>query len=197
MEVNKPSAFGSWLWSGFLHVLPKGLDHMLFMLGLFLAVLAFKPMLWQSLLFTAAHSITLAACALGWLPQWGWVEIFIAVTIAFIGIENFFLKKVTKRRYITVFIFGLIHGLGFASVFVEQVRSVPDDKLLKPLLGFNLGVELAQITVILVAALFFSFLKKKKTREFWQKAGSVLVTLAGIIWVLQRAFGWDLTFGLL
>ena len=66
-----------------------------------------------------------------------------------------------------------------------------------PLVWFNIGVEVAQIAVILVAATFFFFIKKKKKREFWQKAGSVLVTLAGIIWILQRAFGLDLTFGLL
>lgn len=195
-RVNNSVAL-SWLKSGFLHVVPKGLDHMLFILGLFLAVLAFKPMLWQSLLFTVAHSITLGACALGWLPQWGWVEIFIAVTIAFIGIENLCKVKIGKRRYITVFVFGLIHGLGFASVFVEQVSGVPKEKLLQPLLWFNIGVEVAQIAVILAAALLFSFIKKKKTKEKAQMIGSALITLAGLIWIIQRVFGLDLTWGLL
>ena len=186
----------SWLKSGFLHVVPKGLDHMLFILGLFLAVLTLKPMLWQSLLFTVAHSITLGACALGWLAQWTWVEIFIAFTIAFIGIENLFKVKVGKRRYITVFAFGLVHGLGFASVFVEQISGVSEDKLLQPLLWFNIGVEVAQVSVIIVAALLFSMIKKKKTRERAQMAGSALIAAAGLIWMAQRIFGIDLTWGL-
>ena len=197
--VNQSVAW-RWLKSGFLHVIPKGLDHILFILGLFLAVLAFKPMLWQSLLFTAAHSITLAACALGWLPQWGWVEIFIAFTIAFIGVENLLTKKkkeIGKRRYIIVFVFGLIHGLGFASVFTEQVRSVPDDKLLQPLLWFNLGVEVAQVAVIVIAALIFAAIKKKKSKERAQMIGSCLVVAAGVIWMIQRIFGVDITFGLM
>lgn len=186
-----------WIKSGFLHVVPKGLDHMLFIMGLFLAVLAFKPMLWQSLLFTVAHSITLGACALGWLPQWGWVEVFIAVSIAFIGIENLMRVKIGKRRYIIVFIFGLIHGLGFASVFIEQVSSVTQDKLLSPLLFFNLGVELAQIAVIILAALLFSLIKNKKSKQRVQIIGSVLITCAGLIWMIQRIFCVDLTWGLL
>jgi hypothetical protein len=187
----------SWLKSGFLHVAPKGLDHMLFILGLFLAVLAFKPMLWQSLLFTLAHSITLGACAMGWLPQWSWVEIFIAFTIAFIGIENLCKVKVGKRRYITVFVFGLIHGLGFASVFIEQVSSVPKEKLLQPLLWFNIGVEVAQISVILIAAMLMALIKKKKSKDRAQMIGSVVVTLAGLIWLTQRIFNIDLSFGLM
>lgn len=195
-ERVKSSVAIRWLKSGFLHVVPKGLDHMLFILGLFLAVLSFKPMLWQSLLFTVAHSITLGACALGWLPQWGWVEIFIALTITIIGVENLMKVKVGKRRYIIVFVFGLIHGLGFASVFVEQVSSVPDDKLLRPLLFFNIGVELAQISVILVAALLFSLIKRK-SKQRAQIFGSILISCAGVIWMIQRIFGVDLTWGLL
>lgn len=196
VELADVPAFRSWLWSGFRHVIPLGLDHILFIVGLFLAVLAFKPMLWQSLLFTLAHSITLAACALCWLPQWGWVEIFIAFTIAFIGVENLLKVKIGKRRYITVFVFGLVHGLGFASVFAEQVRSVPDNQLTKPLLGFNLGVELAQIAVICAAALIFAAIPKKR-RKLGQTVGSILVTLAGLIWMIQRIFGVDITWGLL
>ncbi|MDX1679180.1 MAG: HupE/UreJ family protein [Akkermansiaceae bacterium] len=179
-----------WLKSGFLHVVPKGLDHMLFIVGLFLATIALRPMLWQSLLFTLAHSLTLGVCALGWLggaQGWSWVEIFIALTIAYIGIENLFKIKVGKRRYITVFIFGLVHGMGFASVFVEQVQSVPDDKLLKPLLWFNLGVEVAQIAVILVMAILFAAIPKKR-RKLAQTLGSLLVALAGLAWVVERIF---------
>ncbi len=187
----------SWLKKGFRHVVPEGLDHMLFIIGLFLAVLAFKPMLWQSLLFTLAHSITLTICALAKFQPWTWVETFIALSIVYIGVENLMKVKVTKRRYIAVFIFGLIHGMGFASMFLAQVKGLPKDKLLEPLLYFNLGVELAQIAVIVVAALLFALIKKKKAKERAQMIGSILVTVAGVIWVIQRVFGVDLTMGLL
>lgn len=198
-EVEKVEvpAFRSWLMNGFRHVLPLGLDHIFFIFGLFVAVLALRPMLWQSLLFTLAHSLTLGLCALEIVTIQGrWVEIFIALSIAFTGLENLLGLKVGRRRYITVFLFGLVHGMGFASVFAEQVRSVPDDQLLMPLLGFNLGVEMAQVTVILISAVVFAALPKKR-RKLGQKIASLLVLAFGLIWMAQRIFQVDLTWGLM
>jgi hydrogenase/urease accessory protein HupE len=182
------SPFFSWVWSGYRHVLPKGLDHMLFIVGLFLLALSWRPLLTQSLLFTIAHSITLAISVLGWVsldPKL--VEIFIAFSIAFIGIENLFAKKVGKLRYSIVFVFGLIHGLGFANVLAEKVKGIPKSHLTEPLLGFNLGVELAQISVLLVAFLLFTPLDKKGERTA-QIIGSKLVAIIGTAWMIQRIF---------
>lgn len=179
------STFGGWVQSGFRHVLPLGLDHMLFILGLFLMVPKWRPLMWQSLLFTLSHSATLALCVLGWVHlDSKLVEILIAFSIAFIGLENLLARKVSKLRFFLVFGFGLIHGMGFASVMADKVKGIPHAQLARPLLGFNIGVELAQITVLTAA--FLLFLPIKKHTRLAQTVGSVIVTLAGVGWMIER-----------
>lgn len=181
-------SFSSWVLSGFRHVLPLGLDHMLFIFGLFVAVLKWRPMLSQSLLFTLSHSLTLALCAFGWISlEPRLIEIFIAFSIAFIGIEDLLRVKVGKRRYVLVFVFGLLHGMGFANVLADKVSGVPKEDLVKPLLGFNLGVELAQITVILLGFLLFMVIGKKR-RKIGQTLSACVVALAGLGWMVERIF---------
>lgn len=181
----KQEMTGGWVESGFRHVLPLGLDHMLFILGLFLMVPRWKPLLKQSLMFTLAHSLTLALCVLGWvhLPS-RLVEVLIAFSIAFIGVENLFARKVGKLRLFLVLGFGLIHGMGFANVLAEKLDGIPRDRLAGPLLGFNVGVELAQITVLAAAFLLLWPLKRWTLQV--QTAGSVIVALAGIGWMIER-----------
>lgn len=179
------SSAATWLLSGFRHVIPLGMDHMLFILGLFLLVPKWRPLLGQSLLFTLAHSITLALAVLGLVEVPGkWVEILIAVSIAWIGIENLIVRKLAKTRLFLVFGFGLLHGLGFASVLSEKLGGIPRDQLTGPLLGFNLGVELAQITV--VCAAFLILLPLRKWTRHVQTIGSVGVALAGLGWMIER-----------
>ncbi len=185
--ILRQAATESWIRSGFRHVLPLGLDHMLFIIGLFLMVPKWKPLLGQSLLFTIAHSATLALAVLGWVNLPGRpVEILIAFSIAFIGVENLLTKEVGKLRLVLVFAFGLIHGLGFASVLAEKLGDIPRDQLAWPLLGFNLGVELAQITVFAIAFLVLLLLKKWERTA--QTIGSVIVTLGGLGWMIERIF---------
>ncbi len=187
-ETTAPQmAFRSWVRSGYSHVLPMGLDHMLFIFGLFLMALKWRPLLWQSLLFTLSHSATLALSVLGWIRlDAKLVEILIAFSIAFIGIENLVARKVGKLRYILVFGFGLVHGMGFASVMAEKVKGVPREQLIHPLLGFNVGVELAQISVL--AASFLLLWPIRKHARLAQISGSVVVALAGAAWMLERMF---------
>lgn len=176
-----------WLLSGFHHVIPLGLDHLLFILGLFLMAPKWKPLVGQSLLFTLAHSITLALAIFGVISLPGkWVEVAIAASIAFIGIENLFAHRLGKQRVILVFLFGLIHGCGFASVLGEKLEGVKGKALALPLLGFNIGVELAQITV-LAAAFLLLWPLRRWTREI-QIGGSIVVALWGVKWVIERAF---------
>jgi len=185
--AKSQSAFGGWVHTGFRHVLPLGLDHMLFIFGLFLMTLKWRPLLWQSLLFTLSHSVTLALSVLGWVHlDSKLVEILIAFSIAFIGVENLLTQKIGKLRYILVFVFGLLHGMGFASVMADKVKNVPRDELILPLLGFNIGVELAQITVLAASFLLF-WLLRKHTR-IAQITGSVVVALAGLGWMIERMF---------
>lgn len=186
-KAVKQPGLASWMVSGFRHVVPLGLDHMLFIIGLFLMVPQWKPLLMQSLMFTLAHSVTLALSVLGWisLPS-RLVEVLIAFSIAFIGVENLFSHKVGKLRLFLVLAFGLIHGMGFASVLAEKLEEIPRDRLTQPLLGFNIGVELAQITVLATAFLVLWPLRKWTSQL--QNAGSVMVALAGIGWMIERIF---------
>ncbi|MES2922182.1 MAG: HupE/UreJ family protein [Verrucomicrobiota bacterium] len=176
---------GGWLQLGFHHVM--GADHVLFILGLFLLVPGWKPLMTQSLLFTLAHTITLALAVFGVVHVSAiWVEHLIALSIAWVGIENLMTRKLGKQRLILVFCFGLLHGLGFASVLAEKLGGIPRDQLAGPLLGFNVGVELAQIAVL--AAAFLLLWPLRKWTPQVQTIGSAFIALAGICWAVQRLF---------
>jgi hypothetical protein len=137
---------------GFDHILPKGLDHILFVLGLFFLSTRWGPLLWQISAFTLAHTFTLALGALGWVNISGSiVEPLIAASIVYVAVENLFQRGLTKWRPLIIFGFGLLHGLGFASVLSEF--GLPDDQFIPALIGFNVGVEVGQLTVIAMAAL--------------------------------------------
>lgn len=184
---QQPNYFNSWVISGFRHVVPLGLDHLLFILGLFLLVPKLKPLLGQSLLFTFAHSITLALTVFGILSfPIRLIEILIAASIAWIGIENVIVKRLKPSRLGVIFIFGLLHGMGFASVLGEKLANYPDENLILPLVGFNLGVELAQVSVLIIA-----FLVLWPFRRFTPQVrvvGSLLVAAAGLFWMFERIF---------
>lgn len=149
---------------GFDHIVPKGLDHILFVLGLFFLAAQFRPLLLQVSLFTLAHTITLALAALGHtqfiddfmqatlgIAFIDIVEPLIALSIAYVAIENIFMKGISPWRPYVIFVFGLLHGLGFASVLAEF--GLPDDTFVAALIGFNVGVEVGQLAVI--AVMFF------------------------------------------
>ncbi|MGA9432848.1 MAG: HupE/UreJ family protein [Roseobacter sp.] len=145
-------AFAAYIPVGFDHILPKGLDHILFVLGLFFLSTRWGPLLWQVSAFTLAHTVTLALGALGWVSIPGSiVEPLIAASIVYVAVENLFQRGLTKWRPFIIFGFGLLHGLGFASVLAEF--GLPDDQFIPALIGFNVGVELGQLTVIALAAL--------------------------------------------
>ena len=152
---STPSAletFGSYILVGFDHILPKGLDHILFVLGLFFLSTRFMPLFWQVTSFTLAHTITLALAVLGvvTLPA-HIVEPLIAASIVYVAVENILSDKLSKWRPLVVFAFGLLHGLGFASVLGEF--GLPNGQIIPALIGFNLGVEIGQLTVIAIAFL--------------------------------------------
>jgi hydrogenase/urease accessory protein HupE len=178
----------NWIISGFRHVVPLGIDHLLFILGLFLLAPRLKPLMGQSLLFTLAHSITLALAIFDVITlQPKLVEILIAASIAFIGIENLLCRKLKPSRLFIVFGFGLLHGLGFASALREKLGDLNGNQLALPLVGFNVGVELAQITVL--ASAFLILWPLRKWTKKVQILGSVSIALAGIFWMLERIFG--------
>ena len=180
------ATFVSYLKQGFEHILPEGLDHILFVLGLFLLCRAWKPILIQVTTFTAAHTITLALATLGYVsvdPKI--VEPIIAASIAIVALENIFRPTYGKFRVLMVFVFGLIHGLGFAQRLIDE--RIPSGSLVSALLGFNVGVELGQLAVIgLALAATFWIKDEEKYRRWVVIPASALIALAGIFWAIQR-----------
>jgi hypothetical protein len=172
---------------GFEHIVPLGVDHILFVVCLCLLNNKFKTVLWQATAFTVAHSITLALSMQNIivLPA-EIVEPIIALSIFFVAVENLLLDKLKPWRIILVFIFGLIHGVGFASV-LSQI-GLPRDKFLTSILSFNLGVEIGQIAVIsvLFALIILPFGKKPWYRKFIVYPLSVLIACIALYWTVQR-----------
>lgn len=185
MKPTETSLAG-WIRLGFVHILPEGIDHILFVLGLFLLIPKWKPLLQQTIVFTIAHSLSLAAAALGWVhvPSM-FVEVLIAASIAWVGIENFWARELGKGRLILVGIFGLIHGLSFAGQLTGLLPLGQPDRLPPALFGFNVGVELGQIAFLAIAFAAFAWWGEK--RFVWVKRiGSAIVGLAGLILLVQR-----------
>lgn len=180
------STFVSYLKQGFEHILPEGLDHILFVLGLFLLCRAWKPILIQVTIFTAAHTITLALATLGYVSaDQRIVEAVIAASITIVALENIFRPTYGKFRLLMVFGFGLIHGLGFAQRLIDE--RIPEGSLGSALLGFNVGVELGQLAVIgLAVAATFWLKDEEKYRRWVVIPASALIALAGIAWAIER-----------
>ena len=180
------STFFGRIRDGFEHILPEGLDHILFVLGLFLLCRAWKPILIQVTTFTVAHTITLALATLGYVsvnPKI--VEPIIAASIAIVALENIFRPTYGKFRILLVFVFGLIHGLGFAQRLIDE--RIPAGSIVSSLLGFNIGVELGQLAVIgLAVAATFWIKDETKYRRFVVIPASALIALAGLFWAYQR-----------
>ncbi len=142
--------FVNYIPVGFDHIVPLGLDHILFVLGLFFLSTRMGPLLWQVSAFTLAHTITLALAALGYVTVPGSiVEPLIALSIVYVAVENLFTDGLSRWRPFIIFGFGLLHGLGFASVLAEF--GLPEGTFVPALIGFNIGVEIGQLAVIGVA----------------------------------------------
>lgn len=172
---------------GFAHILPKGLDHVLFVLGLFLFNTRMRPLLWQVTMFTLAHTLTLGMSMAGLveLPA-RIVEPLIALSIAYVGYENIVTRELRASRLVLVFAFGLLHGLGFASVLADF--GMPENAFFTALISFNIGVELGQLTVITMAFLLVGLWFGSK--PFYRNAviipGSAAITLIGLYWTFER-----------
>lgn len=171
---------------GFEHILPMGLDHLAFVLALILASSALKPLIIQISLFTLAHSITLILSVMGIITLEGiWIEVAIAASIVFVAIENIFIQTIKLWRALIVFCFGLLHGLGFAGALSDL--GVPDNHFFSALVGFNVGVELGQLTfALIVYLLLFKFIKKEWYKSFIVIPGSLAIAAIGLYWVIER-----------
>ncbi len=174
---------------GFEHILPLGLDHILFVLCIFLLNPKLKTVIWQATAFTVAHSITLGLAMYGVISAPAHIiEPVIALSIFFVAVENILTDKLKPSRIAVIFLFGLIHGLGFAGALSDL--GLPEKQFFMSLITFNVGVELGQITVILIAWLLVGMWFSKKS---WYKTRvvtpiSALIALIALYWTIERTF---------
>ena len=182
-----------YIHSGIIHIVPHGLDHILFVIGLLAFSRSGHHLLLQISLFTVAHTLTLAGASLGLITlSPALVEPLIALSIAYIGVENLLRSspqitpQFTLMRGGVVFAFGLLHGLGFASVLADF--GLPDTAFLASLISFNIGVELGQLIVVIPLFVLFRYIlaEPKYYKIIFQVPVSVLIALTGIYWALER-----------
>ena len=173
---------------GFEHILPLGRDHILFIVGLFLFSLRMAPLLLQITMFTLAHTLTLGLAALDVIslpPRV--VEPLIALSIAYVGLENIWLKQLGTHRLILVFGFGLVHGLGFAGVLADF--GMPKDAFFTALISFNVGVEFGQLAVILIMFSLVGWWGRSYPAIYRRVIAvpvSALIAVTALIWTVER-----------
>ena len=172
---------------GFDHILPRGTDHILFIIGIFLLSVQLRPLLWQVTMFTIAHTITLGLAMTGYLdiPE-RIVQPLIALSIAWIGVENVFFPHLSRHRLAIVFGFGLLHGIGFADALADF--GMPDGAFITALISFNIGVELGQIAIIGLCLLAFGlwFRNRDWYRTLFVIPASLFIAAVGLFWTFDR-----------
>ena len=178
---------------GVRHILPGGLDHILFVVAVLLAVTSLRSIVIQISAFTVAHTATLGLAASGVIaPPAAIVEPLIALTIAFVAIENLFVDQVPRWRPLVVFAFGLIHGMGFAGFFGEL--GLPPEQFWSALIGFNVGVEVGQLLIVAAGALLAiaarRWLPEKQRARHYRRCvvvpGSLIIGAFGLWWTAER-----------
>ncbi len=197
------ATFGLYVEVGVRHILPTGLDHILFVLALFLSSTRLMALVIQISTFTVAHTATLGLAAAGVIsPSASIVEPLIAASIAFVAVENLFLRDMPRWRPLVVFAFGLIHGMGFAGFFGEL--GLPPEQFWSGLIGFNVGVEIGQLSV--VAAAFLAALVFRRSvadtltddgiaaryRRWIAVPLSLAIAAVGLFWAVERTLSMSL-----
>lgn len=180
-------AVGEYFKLGVEHIL-IGTDHLVFLLGLVLVGGRLRSLLAVITAFTLGHSVSLAMATLQvWSPSGGIVEPAIALSIAYVGVENFFAKDAAGRWKITL-PFGFIHGFGFAGVLADL--GLPADAVVPALLLFNLGVEAGQLLVLAVILPVLLLLGRQgwytRVRGAWWISAAIVA--AGLYWFVERVF---------
>ncbi|MEM9053842.1 MAG: HupE/UreJ family protein [Pseudomonadota bacterium] len=193
IDFDRPlhETFGLYIKIGVQHILPTGLDHILFVLALFFTAAGWRALLIQISAFTVAHTLTLMMAASGVIsPPASIVEPLIALTIALVAFENVLFKDMQRWRPVVVIIFGLIHGMGFAGFFGSL--GLPEGQFWSALIGFNIGVEIGQLTVVAAAALLLWPVTRQLSQAGYRKLiaipACVLIGLIGAFWTFERVF---------
>lgn len=182
--------FFNFLIKGFEHVFPLGYDHILFMIALFLYNSRIKTAILQCSVFTIAHSLTLALTANRLIiPNSQLIEIGIAISIFIAGLENILPRVNFSIRLLIIFLFGLMHGIGFAGGLADI--GIKNQEIIKVLAGFNIGVELAQASLIVILYFILSkpFLDAPWYNTFIKKPVSLIIASCGLFWAITRSLG--------
>ncbi|MBC8045809.1 MAG: HupE/UreJ family protein, partial [Fimbriimonadaceae bacterium] len=165
-KMSEGKVFWNYLLEGYKHIIPLGLDHILFILCVFFLNTSIRKIILQATMFTIAHTITLGLAMYGIIdPPGNIIEPIIALSIVFLALENIFSTKVKPWRLIMVFLFGLVHGMGFAGALAEL--GMPDYAFATALISFNIGVELGQITIIVL--MYFLVSRPFAERKWYRK----------------------------
>lgn len=179
---------------GIDHILPGGTDHILFVLALFLAAKTTRSLILQISVFTIAHTVTLGLTAAGVIePPASIVEPLIALSIAVVAVETLFKSEPSKWRLLIIFGFGLFHGMGFAG-FIKEI-GLPPEQFWPSLIGFNVGVEIGQLSVILLAVILAWPVKRvlARTNISYRAAviipASLIIAAIGFWWFIARSLG--------
>ena len=189
LPVSSVEIIKSYLVIGFEHIIPKGLDHILFVLGLYLFATKISQLILQVSIFTIAHTITLAMASLGYVKVPAIiVEPLIALSISYVALETLWHTKIGWSRLFIIFGFGLLHGLGFASVLMDI--GLNPKHFITGLISFNIGVEFGQLAVIIIAyvAIGITFSKTRFYRPFIQIPLSLIIASIGGWWFVERIF---------
>ncbi len=188
-KMDDSQVIWEYLLTGFDHIIPYGLDHILFILCIFFLNTNVKQIVLQASMFTLAHSITLGLAMYGVInPPGDVIEPLIAFSIVLLALENVFFDKVKPWRMIMVFLFGLVHGMGFAGALSEL--GMPPYAFAAALISFNVGVELGQLTVILVMYLLVArmFAQKSWYRKRIVIPSAVAIAFVASYWTVERIF---------
>lgn len=181
------SSFPGFLRLGVEHIW-TGYDHLMFLFALLLVCGTFKSAVQVVTFFTIAHSITLAFATLKLVWVDGRVvEPAIAASIVYVGVENMVRSEGPKGRWLITFLFGLVHGFGFATVLRDMGVASTTTGVAVPLVGFNLGVELGQI--VIAGALLPVIWQLRKWELFLKRGVTVssgVVAAVGGYWLVQR-----------
>ncbi len=180
----------AYLQLGFQHIIPKGIDHILFVLSIFLLNPRINKVIWQATAFTIAHSITLGLAMYGVInPPAEIIEPVIALSIVLVALENVITDRLHPWRVFIIFLFGLVHGMGFASVLIGL--GLPQKEFITALVSFNIGVEIGQVTVILTA--YFLFGMWFGNKQWYRKAivipFSIIIACIAMYWTVERLAG--------
>jgi hypothetical protein len=179
--------FWKYMLIGFQHIIPLGFDHILFITCVFFLNSNIKQVILQAFMFTLAHSITLGLAMYGVIrPPASIIEPLIALSIVFLALENIMSDQVKPWRLVMVFLFGMVHGMGFAGALSQL--GMPQYAFATALISFNIGVEIGQLAIIL--ALYFFVARLFSTRLWYRRRIvipiSVVIGLVAAYWTVER-----------